>query len=458
MQTGFSAQQLTDPRLVEAERIIKSCVRHGFCPQTCPTYVLLGDENDSPRGRIDLMRAMLEQGDRPDAKTVGHLDRCLSCLACETTCAARVDYRHLLERARIHIEENFRRPWRERLWRALVAGVLPHPTRLRFALRLGRLARPFANLLPRPVTELLKLLPAAVPSVGTPDAAPAARGGRRRRVALVMGCVQQVMGAHINDATRRVLERHGCEVVSIGGDACCGALSLHMGRQIDGLARARALLTRLTDEIDGAGLDTIVVSISGCGSTLKDYAHLFASDPRWRDAAAQAAAMTRDVSELLMEIGLDSRSDMPALPIAYHDACSLQHGQRVIEPPRRLLKQAGFDVREVPERHFCCGSAGSYNLLQAEIANQLGARKAAAIAATGVRAVAAGNLGCMVQLAHHSGLPLVHTVELLDWASGGPLPAALAGLDLAAYPPRAAATVGAVMADRDEINYWVYET
>ncbi len=459
MQTHFSAQQLSDPSLAEAERIIKSCVRHGFCPQTCPTYVLLGDENDSPRGRIDLMRAMLEHGGPPEAKTVRHLDQCLSCLACETTCAARVDYRHLFDRARVHIERNFRRPWRERLWRALVASVLPYPSRLRVALHLGRFVRPFARVLPRRLSELLELLPLAAPATPAAASTPThtARGAARKRVALVAGCVQQVMGAHINDATRRLLQRHGCEVVDIEGDACCGALTLHMGREVDGLTRARALLARLTDEIEGAGLDAVVVAISGCGTTLKDYAHLFAGDPRWRDPAAQVAAMVRDVSEYLSQLNLEFRADMPFLPIAYHDACSLQHGQRVLEPPRRLLKLAGFDVREIPEGHFCCGSAGSFNLLQPKLAHQLGVRKAAGITATGARAVAAGNLGCMVQLAHHSGLPLVHTVELLDWASGGPRPAALAHVDIKAYPARATATAEVSPADGDEINYWVYE-
>lgn len=460
MQTRFSAQQRSDPSLAEAERIIASCVRHGFCPQTCPTYVLLGDENDSPRGRIDLMRAMLENGGRPDAATVRHLDRCLGCLACETTCAARVDYRHLLDRARVYIDRHFTRPWRERLWRALVAAVLPSPTRLRLALRLGRAVRPLASLLPARAAQLVNMLPrtpqlahAALPSTVQP-----ARGDASKRVALVAGCVQQVMGAHINAAARRVLERHGCEVVEVAGDACCGALSLHLGREADGLARARALLTTLNDEVEGAGLDAVVIAISGCGTTLKDYAHLFAGDPRLRDAAAQVTALVRDVSELLAGLDCEFRSDLPALPLAYHDACSLQHGQRVTQAPRQLLKRAGFDVREVPERHFCCGSAGSFNLLEADIARRLGARKAAHIASTGACAVASGNLGCMVQLGHHAALPMVHTVELLDWASGGPLPAALSGVDMTAWPPRAATPTSAAQVPDDEaLNYWVYE-
>lgn len=459
MQTHFSPEQLDDPSLAEAQRIIKSCVRHGFCPQTCPTYVLLGDENDSPRGRIDLMRTMLEQGGAPTASSVGHIDRCLACLACETTCAARVEYRHLLDRARIHIERHYTRPWRERLWRAAVAAVLPHRARLARVLRLGQLLRPVATWLPRPLGDALRLLPSlpATPTSTVAPATPRPHAGSQRRVALVAGCVQQVMGAHINAAARRVLERQACEVVMVDEDSCCGALSLHMGREHDGLARARALLERLRLEIEGAGLDAIVLAISGCGTTLKDYGHLFADDVRRRDAAAQVAAMTRDISEYLLTLAPEFRVDMPSVPIAYHDACSLQHGQRVLEAPRRLLQQAGFVVKEVPERHFCCGSAGSFNLLQAELAQQLGRRKAAHITATGARVVAAGNLGCMVQLAHHSGLPQVHTVELLDWATGGPRPAALRDVDMTAYPPRTDAPRATAPAGDEEINYWVYE-
>ena len=455
MHTRFSAQQLAQPALAEAERVIKSCVRHGFCPQTCPTYVLLGDENDSPRGRIDLMRAMLERGGAPDAKTVAHIDRCLSCLSCETTCAARVEYRSLIDCGRAYIETHFRRPLAERLLRAAIVAVLTYPRRLRVALELARIARPFARLLPGRLAQMLALLPATTRD-GRSREHGHFEGVRRHRVALLAGCVQQVMGAQVNDATLRVLRRHGCEVVVVGGEECCGALSLHMGRETEALTRARGLLANLMHEINGAGLDAIVINISGCGTTLKDYAHLFAGDARVRDDAAQAAALVRDVSEWLVKLGLQANGTVPALPIAYHDACSLQHGQRVTAAPRQLLRQAGFDVREIPERHFCCGSAGTYNLLQPVLATQLGERKARAAAASGAVAVAAGNLGCMVQIGHHSALPLVHTIELLDWASGGPQPAALAGLDLARYPARAAVPKPVAAGVEEEINFWIY--
>ena len=459
MQTSFSAQQLADPRLADAARIIKSCVRHGFCPQTCPTYVLLGDENDSPRGRIDLIRAMLERGSRPDAKTVGHIDRCLSCLACETTCAARVDYRHLIDRGRAHIEQHYRRPWRERLLRAVVANVLPYPKRLRAALWLARLIRPLAHWLPAQLAAMIELLPEhdVPPAVHATTAVLPAVGDRRFRVALLVGCVQQVMGGHINEATVRVLRRHGCEVMVAGAEDCCGALNLHMGREAVALTQARRMIATLHGELERGALDAIVVNVSGCGAALKDYGQLFANDLVWRGRATRIAAQVQDVSEVLARIGIKPLADMPSLPIAYHDACSLQHGQRVIQPPRALLRQAGFDLREIPERHFCCGSAGTYNLLQPALAVQLGERKARAAKSSGAVAIAAGNLGCLIQLGHHGDLPVVHTVELLDWASGGPRPAALARLDLTRFPPRTATTTALTRsADEDEINFWIY--
>ena len=459
MHTHFSDTQLADPALADAARVIRSCVRHGFCPQTCPTYVLSGDENDSPRGRIDLARAMLERGGAPDAATVAHLDGCLGCLACESVCAARVDYRHLIDRARAHVERHFRRPWRERLWRALVAAVLSRPARLGVAVRVGHLARAGQRVLPRALRELLRLLPAK-DAAGAPRAVPppATHAGPPRRVALVAGCVQQVLGARINAAILRLLARCGCEVVLIDGDACCGALDQHMGREAEARARAGRLVTRLANEMAGAGLDAIVIGISGCGTTLKDYGHLFAHDATLAATARAVAARVRDISEYLDACGFAVATPAPALPLAYHDACSLRHGQRVTAAPRRLLRAAGFDLREVPEGHFCCGSAGTYNLLQPTLAAELGRRKARAIAASGAVAVAAGNLGCMVQLTRHGDRPLLHTAELLDWAAGGPLPAALAGIDLSAYPARTAVPVTAIAASaEEEINFWVYE-
>lgn len=459
MKTSFSREQLAEPALAEADAVIRACVRHGFCPQTCPTYLLLGDENDSPRGRIDLARAMLEHGGAPDAATVRHIDQCLSCLSCETTCAARVEYRHLVDHARAHIETHYRRPWRERALRTLLATVLPRPRLFALALVLARAARPLAGLLPGRLGGLVRFAPPRpraaqeppLPAPAVPAVAPT------REVILLEGCVQRVLGAAINDATVRVLERHGVRVHRLRETQCCGALTLHMGRTAAARASARRAIVAWERVLAAhPACSAIVVNTSGCGTTLKDYGRLFAHDAAWAARAARIAELVRDVAEVLNELPLAPRDDLPAVPVAYHDACSLQHGQRVTEAPRRVLRRLGFPLREVPERHFCCGSAGTYNLLQPGLAERLGERKAAHLAATAAPLFAAGNLGCLLQIGRYSERPGVHTVELADWATGGPLPAALSGLDLGAWPGPAAAPTPATTVP-GEINFWLYE-
>lgn len=437
MQTHFSIEQLRNPHLAEADGIIRSCQHFGFCTATCPTYVLLGDENDGPRGRIDLMRVMLENGVAPEAKSVGHIDRCLSCLACITTCAVRVDYMHLVDRARAHIEQHYNRPWPERLLRGLLARLLPRPALFRMALRASRLVRGVAPLLPGRLANLVAMSPQRLPAASEdlrPGTYPA-EGGRRHRIALLAGCAQRVLAPAINAATVRLLNRQGCEVVVAPGAGCCGALTLHMGREAEAQAAARRNLDAWTREIKAGGLDAILINASGCGTTVKDYGHLFQHDAAYRDKAEHVAALARDVSEFLDRTGLVAPEAPRRLAVAYHDACSLRNAQRVTEPPRRLLAAAGFAVRDVPEAQLCCGSAGTYNLLQPEIAARLGERKAAHVRSTGAGVLAVGNVGCMVQLARHAGMPVVHTVELLDWATGGPRPAALEGVELELLPP-----------------------
>ena len=423
MQTSFTAQQLARPEIAAADGILRTCVHYGFCTATCPTYVLFRDENNSPRGRIDLIRAMLEQGGAPDRKTVHHLDRCLSCLACVTTCAVKVDYAHLIDIARAHIETHFRRPLADRLLRLMLAKTLPYPRRFAAALRLARLARPFAGLMPGRLGNLIAL---AGREQRTELIAPqvfAAEGQRRLRVLLHAGCVQQILDAEINAATIRVLTRHGCEVVIAKGAGCCGALPLHMGRARDGQALAQQTMAAWSAALV-SGVDAIVVNTSGCGTTVKDYGHLLGGTD-----ASRIAALTRDVSEMLDTLDLQVGHAKP-YRVAYHDACSLQHGQHVTAPPRRILSKAGFDVVDLPEQHFCCGSAGTYNLLQPQIAQALGQRKAAHAESTEPDIIAAGNLGCMVQIGRYTQVPVLHTVSLIDWATGGPLPAALRGRPL----------------------------
>ena len=427
MQTHFSEAQRADPQIAEADRILRSCVHCGFCNATCPTYVLLGDERDSPRGRIYLIKSMLEGGREPSPAVVTHIDRCLSCLACMTTCPSGVNYMRLVDHARRHIEERHRRPAAERLTRSALALVLPRRALFRLALRAAKLARPVTALLPGRLGSMAALATTPVHRPSSVDRAQsfAAQGARRRRVALLSGCVQPALAPAINEATVRLLTRLGCEVVVARGAGCCGALTHHLGREAAALASARANVKAWAAELEGAGLDAVVVNASGCGSMVKDYGYLLRHDPEWAEPAARIAALAADVCELVRDLGFEGRGTAPGLSVAYHSACSLQHGQKVTAEPVALLGQAGFAVREVAEGHLCCGSAGSYNLLQPELAGRLLKRKVANIEATGAEVVAAGNIGCMVQIARATELPVVHTVELLDWATGGPKPAAL---------------------------------
>ena len=428
MQTQFSESQLAHPAVAQANEVLRTCVHCGLCLSTCPTYALLGDERDSPRGRIYLIKDMLEQDAPADATVTRHIDRCLSCLSCMTTCPAGVDYMHLVDHARGHIERTWKRPPAERALRTLLSTVLPRPTLARIALMAARGPSLLAPLFGGRIGALLRLAGRSSygPSwVERPQVIPA-QGRRRKRVALLTGCVQSTLAPEINEAAVRVLTRHGCEVVVARGAGCCGALSHHLGDEARGRAQAGRTAAALAREADEGGLDAVIATASGCGTMLKDYGHVLKDDSAHAAEGAQVAALARDVSEMLDELGLAANGTAPTdAPIAYHSACSLQHGQRVERQPIALLAAAGFTVRTVPDGHFCCGSAGTYNILQSEIAESLGKRKATAIESTGAALVAAGNIGCMVQIGGHTALPVVHTVELLDWATGGPRPSAL---------------------------------
>ena len=435
MQTDFTPAQLLDPDTAQSEKILRACVHCGFCTATCPTYVLLGDELDGPRGRIYLIKNMLEAGGPVAAETVTHIDRCLSCLACMTTCPSGVSYMQLVDHGRRHIAEHYRRPLRERLLRRVLGAVLSRPERFRRALGAARLARPFAALLPARLRAMLELTPRSLPRQSPVDRPQifSAAGERRMRVALLAGCAQQVLAPEINEATIRLLTRHGCEVVVAEGSGCCGALTHHLGQDAPALAFARANIDAW--EFAGAigGLDAIVVNASGCGTMVKDYGFMLREDPAYAERAARVSALARDISEVAASLGIERRTaDGQGLRVAYHSACSLQHGQNLHREPKALLAAAGYDVVDIPEAHLCCGSAGTYNLLQPELAVALRERKLANIALTGADIVAAGNIGCITQLASGAGLPLVHTVELLDWATGGPIPRVLGGV---APPP-----------------------
>ena len=425
MQTTFTPEQLRDPATARSNEILRSCVHCGMCTATCPTYQVLGDELDSPRGRIYLIKEMLEQGRPADAETVKHVDRCLSCLACMTTCPSGVHYMHLVDHARAHIEATYKRPFTERVLRNVLAWVIPHPGRFRLALLGAKMARPFAKLIPDArLRAMVAMAPKRIPAVSRnddPQTFPAL-GARRMRVALMTGCAQKALNTDINDATIRLLTRLGCEVVVAAGQGCCGALTHHMGKTAQAHTSAASNIRAFMAEVP-RGLDAIVINTSGCGTTVKDYAHMFRNDPMAADAA-RIAALACDISELL------ARLDVPVgapkgLRVAYHAACSLQHGQQIKTAPKDLLKKAGFTVVEPADSHLCCGSAGTYNLLQPAISAELQSRKVATLMAKAPDVIAAGNIGCMMQIGAAAGVPVVHTVELLDWATGGPRPRAM---------------------------------
>jgi len=435
VQTQFAPEALADPHIRELEGILRSCVHCGFCTATCPTYVTLGDERDSPRGRIYLIKDLLETGRQIEAEDVWPIDHCLSCLSCMTTCPSGVDYRRLVDHARVEIEETYRRPLADRLMRATLVRVIPSRAAFRAALRLvtvGRLVKPALARLPGigpKLDAMLALAPASLPPPGPaerPGVYPAAGAAKpRRRMALLGGCAEAVLAPQIHAATIRLLNRAGIDVVIAKGEGCCGSLAHHMGAEERALAQARADIDAWTREIEGGGLEAIVVTASGCGATIKDYGHMLRDDSAYVGRAARVADLARDVSEVAGE--LDTEFKAPRrLAVAYHATCSLQHAQKLVEPPKALLRRAGFDVRSIPEAHLCCGSAGTYNLLQPAIAKALRDRKVANIARVKPDVIAAGNIGCIEQIGSATRTPVVHTVELLDWASGGPAPAGLA--------------------------------
>ncbi|WP_404933604.1 glycolate oxidase subunit GlcF [Nitratireductor sp. L15S-10] len=445
MQTNFTSEQLSDPQIAEAESILRKCVHCGFCTATCPTYVTLGNELDSPRGRIYLIKDMLENGRAADRETVTHVDRCLSCLACMTTCPSGVNYMHLVDHARAHIEKTYRRPLLDRLVRSVLAQILPYPGRFRAALKLARVGRPFSGLfrkIPalRPVAAMLELAPDSLPHAANERVSLA--GAKRGRVALLTGCAQSVLDPGINAATVRLLARLGIETVqNPEGEGCCGALVHHMGKEDPALEAARRNVDAWMREIENGGLDAIIITASGCGTTVKDYGHMLRLDPDYAGKAARVAALARDITEYLATLDLPEPVVEPGITVAYHSACSMQHGQKISREPRELLHRAGFVVREPREGHLCCGSAGTYNILQPEIAARLRDRKVKNIDATAAALIATGNIGCMTQIRSGTNTPIVHTVELLDWAFGGPKPTALP--DIVATEKRQAPSMAA---------------
>ncbi|MFP6734311.1 MAG: glycolate oxidase subunit GlcF [Rhodospirillales bacterium] len=435
MRTEFSADLLRRPEIAELDTILRKCVHCGFCLTACPTYAETGDERDSPRGRIYLIKDMIETGRTPSAAVASHVDRCLGCLACQTACPSGVDYERYIDIGRAHLETVHRRPLGDKILRAIVSAVLPHARRAGWLFKLGRLARPFIAILGGRLAAMAERIPAARrrgniydrKQTFTPE------GAARMRVVLAPGCVQQTLRPSINDASVRLLTRLGAEVVIAGdGAGCCGALDHHIGRDAKARNFARANMAAWMRRDGEKTFDYIVTNAAGCGTQIKGYGRLLAGEDEAVNQAADMAARARDITQVLAEMGLPAIAKKSLPQVIYHDACSLMHGQGVTQPPRQLLLDAGFRLREIPGKHFCCGSAGSYNLMQPEMAGQLLQRRLGAIGDLGdldagqeKTVIATGNIGCIEQLASGTHIPVVHTVELLDWATGGPRPPGL---------------------------------
>jgi glycolate oxidase iron-sulfur subunit len=436
MRTAFTAEQLADPHVADAERQLRTCIHCGFCTATCPTYTLLGDERDSPRGRIGLIQHMLESKAPPTKETVLHLDRCLSCLGCRTACPSGVDYSALIDVARAHIEKTYQRPLMERLFRSFVLFVLMRPGVFSVLSTAAHVAAPF---LPGKLGTMAKKgRVRRRPALPAPIAETSAAA---RRVLLVPGCVQRALAPSIDAAAVRVLARQDVKVETLKTVECCGSLAYHLGKIDITKTYARRLIEAFEEASKTGDVDAVLITASGCGSFLKDMSRVFADDSAWHARAQAFAEKVKDFTELAAPppppsaFALRASADKSAAPpprageekngvrnllVAYHPPCSLQHGQRIHGKGEKLLAAAGFRLAPIPDAHMCCGSAGSYSVLQPEIADALRARKLDSIRTTGATVIASANLGC---LTHLSGdIPTVHIAELLDWAQGGPKP------------------------------------
>ncbi len=431
MLTTVISNKPSEKSLADVSEMLRRCTNCGTCTATCPTYLLSNDENDSPRGRNNLVREILESGQAPTEKQTYHLERCLSCFSCTTTCPSRVGYKNLIDWARFRIDQDYKRSWIDGVQRKVVLKVLPNTALFSLSLKMAPLMKPINSLLPESVQPMLDLVPKGHTALttGVQYKVFPAEGTRKFRVSMLAGCVQPVLRPEINEATIRVLNRHHCEVVVAHKSKCCGAIYDHLGKEEKAQAQAITNVAAWWKEMEKGGLDAIIINASGCGTTVKDYGHILKDNPVWGPRAAKVAAIAKDITEFLMKVDLKPRP-LPKLRVAYHSACSLQHAQKVIEEPKSLLEKVGFKVLDVPEGYLCCGSAGTYNIFQAEMAAKLRDRKVKRIQSIKPDLVAGGNIGCIVQLFEHLKIPMVHTVELLDWATGGPLPEAMSKMEV----------------------------
>ena len=435
METHFSKEQLKDKDNKSSEKILRKCVHCGFCNATCPTYQLLGDELDGPRGRIYLIKDMLENNKPANEKIVKHIDRCLSCYSCMTTCPSGVNYMHLIDHGRSHIEKTYKRPFTERLIREILSKTLSRSINFRIVSILTQFLKPFTFILPKKIKEIITFMPLKFPKKTLPKLKVYPAHKRKKpvaRVALLVGCVQKVVSPQINEATIRLLNRHGIEVVVPKNIQCCGSLDHHLGKSTSALQSFKKNISIWYDEYLKNGLDAIISNTSGCGTTLKDYGFLLRDDDKFKKKAKKISELTKDITEYIDEnVKLNfiaKSSNERKYRIAYHSACSMQHGQKVHNEPLNLIKKTGNEVFEIPEGHICCGSAGTYNLLQTEIAKKLLANKVINIEKVNPQIISTGNIGCIVQIAKGTKIPILHTIELIDWYTGGPKPIVLKNL------------------------------
>tara|TARA_Y100001970_G_C14200241_1_gene840682 strand:- start:99 stop:1394 length:1296 start_codon:yes stop_codon:yes gene_type:complete len=425
MQTTFTESQLKDKENKSSEKIIRKCVHCGMCNATCPTYQIIGDELDGPRGRIYLIKDMLENNKPANEKIAKHIDRCLSCYACMTTCPSGVNYMHLIDHGRNHVEATYRRPLLDRIFRTLLSFLLPNPKIFRLVAHLSKPVKLISFILPSFIKNSLRLMPFNLPKPKLPDQKnyPTKHEKKMARVALLTGCVQRVISPEINEATIRLLNRHGVEVTVIPEITCCGSLNHHLGKKDLAHKSFVKNINAWHNEYLNNGLDAIISNTSGCGTTLKDYEFIFRNDNEMKKKAKKISELTKDISEYLSKnLKLKFKEDKNKYKIAYHSPCSMQHGQKVHQQPIDLIKQTGNQVVDIPDGHICCGSAGTYNILQQNIANTLLKDKIKNIKKISPDFISTGNIGCMTQISSGTSIPIVHTVEIIDWLTGGPKP------------------------------------
>ena len=431
MQTIFTPEQLKSKNNKSTEEIVRKCVHCGMCNSTCPTYQILGDELDGPRGRIYLIKDMLENNKPANEKIAKHLDRCLSCYACMTTCPSGVNYMHLIDHGRAHLEKTYKRPILEKLFRNILSLTLPNPKIFKILSILVNIVRPLNFLFPEFIKNSMKLMPAKFPkkTLKTQKIYSVEKTKSIARVALLTGCVQRVISPEINESSIRLLNRHNVEVVVMPEINCCGSLDHHLGKEKAAHELFKKNINLWYDEYLENGLTAIISNTSGCGTTLKDYGFIFRGDKEMKIKAKKISELTKDITELLdKNIKLNFKQNEKVYKIAYHSACSMQHGQIVHQQPIDLIKRTGNQVLNIPEGHVCCGSAGTYNILQQKIAKELLKNKIENINKIQPDFISTGNIGCMTQIASGTEIPIVHTVEVIDWLTGGPKPEKLINL------------------------------